>query len=94
MNGFVEITATEMNQAWVVFDPGEPGTVLHALGGTLWCMRCFASPVAQDHVCEEIQRGARRWVRASLSPRPERSAASAGADGCQDYPLAAPGQKC
>jgi hypothetical protein len=61
VNSFVEI-----NPAWVVFDPGEPGTVLHGLGGTLWCMRCFASPVAQDHVCEDVQRGARRFIRADL----------------------------
>lgn len=66
MNGFVEITASEMNAAWLTFDPGKPGTVLHELGGTWWCTRCFSSSVAQDHVCEDVQRGARRFIRADL----------------------------
>jgi hypothetical protein len=66
MNGFVEVTAHMMNPRWVVFDRGKPGTIAHRLGGTRWCSRCFTSPVAANHVCSDIQIGARRWVQASL----------------------------
>lgn len=69
MRDFIEVTATTMDSAWVVFDPGKPGTVLHELGGSWWCKRCFASPAEAGHVCEDIERGARRWVRASLVQR-------------------------
>lgn len=68
MKGFIEITATEMDPAWLAFDPGKPGTIAHRLGGTWWCTRCFASPVPIDHVCQDITSNARRWVRTSLVP--------------------------
>jgi hypothetical protein len=65
---FIEITAATMDPAWVIFDRGERGTVLHELGGTLWCTRCFASPVTSDHVCDDITSHSRRWVRTGLAP--------------------------
>jgi hypothetical protein len=66
VNDWIEVTEAEMDPAWVVFDQGKPGTVLHELGGGWWCRRCFTSPVASDHVCQDIATGGRRWVLASL----------------------------
>jgi hypothetical protein len=63
VRGFVEVTASEMNEAWLVFEPGTPGTVAHELGGTWWCRRCFTSPATSEHVCEDIASHSRRWVR-------------------------------
>lgn len=59
---FTEITATVMPADAVVFYRGRPGTIGHEMGGTWWCTRCYETRVAEDHVCWDIQRGARRWV--------------------------------
>ena len=66
VNGWIEVTASAMDPAWLVFEPGTPSTIAHELGGAWWCRRCFTSSVAQDHVCEDITNHTRRWVRASL----------------------------
>lgn len=68
MSDWIEITATAMNPDWLVFDRGTPGTIAHRLGGTLWCTRCFSSPVTREHVCSDITGHSRRWVRTGLAP--------------------------
>jgi hypothetical protein len=65
---WADVTATAMDPAWVVFDAGRPGTIAHRLGGGWWCRRCFASSVAEDHVCQDITNHSRRFVRADLRP--------------------------
>jgi len=70
---FIEVTTTQMDRAWVVYDPGRPGTLAARLGGTWWCVRCFRTDARQpdfasSHVCEDIASGARRWVRKDLAP--------------------------
>jgi hypothetical protein len=69
MNAFTEITATAMDSAWLTFDRGQPGTVLHDLGGAWWCTRCFTTGVTGERVCQDITSHSRRWVRTGLLPR-------------------------
>ena len=62
--GWVEVTATEMNQDDVEVYVGRPGTLAYLLGPSLWCRRCHQTEaVTLDHVCTDIVSGARRWTR-------------------------------
>jgi hypothetical protein len=71
---FVEVTTATMNPEWMTHYPGQPGTIAHQLGGTWWCIRSFATGVTRDHVCEDIERGGRRWVWVTDGgPRPSES---------------------
>ena len=70
---FAGITTTQMDRAWVVYDPGMLGSLAAQLRGTWWCVRCFRTDAGQpdfasSHVCEDIASGARRWVRKDLAP--------------------------
>ena len=51
VNGWIEVTASAMDPAWLVFDRGTPGTVAHELGGAWWCRRCFTSPATGKSMC-------------------------------------------
>ena len=78
---FVEITATQMDREWVVYDPGMPGTLAALRGGSWWCVRCFRTDAGQpdfatSHICQDIATGARRWVRADLAPAVRQQAAT------------------
>jgi hypothetical protein len=84
---FVEITTTQMDRGWVVYDPGMPGTVAAQRGGFWWCVRCFRPDTGQpdfasSHICDDIVSGGRRWVRQDLVPdvRPQSPAGDARGD--------------